>query len=137
MNTGCPRKLVFDTAFDCTSINAILSTLNILSGTSWPYSHNGVLAERPIGYIVAAIRTMLSHVERKQGFDLKSITPSLFYHAIAAYNASPIPGSHGITPFLAEHGRPYVFPGITSQLAHSDPQSHASPADNPSLAASV
>ena len=60
MHTGCPRKLVFDTAFDCTSINAILSTLNILSGTSWPYSHNGVLAERPIGYIVAAIRTMLS-----------------------------------------------------------------------------
>ena len=124
---GCPGKLVFDSAFNVSAVNAVLSRLNILGGKSWPYSHNGVLAERPIGFLVQALRAMLGHVESIQKISLHETIPTLLSHAIAAYNCAPIPGGHGITPYLAEFGRDYNFPGITTLPPNSDSGSQTPP----------
>ena len=114
---GRPEKLVFDTAFDVKEVNSILKVIGTLGGCSWPYSHNGVAAERPIRFLVECMRTMLSFASRKIGFPMNSIAKQLFYFAMAAYNSAPIPGTNGITPFFHEYGRHYTMPGLDSNIA--------------------
>ena len=60
---------------------------------------------------------MIDHCDSSHRVQLADITPSLVLHAIAASNAAPVPSSSGITPFLAEHDRPYAFPGISRLLS--------------------
>ena len=120
LKCGKPTKLVFDTQFNVNEVNSVLKILAILGGKSWPYVHNGVAAERPIRFLVECMRTMLSAAKEKIGISAISIAPKLFHYAMAAYNAAPIPGTYGITPFFHEYGRHYNLPGLSSDILELD-----------------
>jgi len=119
---GAPKRFVADNEFSKNNFLGLMRLLKAKANFTSPYHSVGNPAERPLRHIQALLRiwvncdayldeksqTWLANPPREvhENFSKYGAWPEYLPFVVAAYNASPIPGTD-ITPFEVVFGRPY------------------------------
>ena len=127
---GRPKKFVFDTQLDVEVVTSLMDLVESKASVSFPYAHNGVLCERPLRFLTECMRALYQDLRLRTGSVDFERWKQMVLHTTQAYNSATIPATL-ITPFEAQHGRPYIMPLLDSTRPHSEgtrpalPQAHA------------